>query len=98
MLGRPSAVVGSSRMVLLPALSDAVSVLVDHVDQEPVDSKETVPVVVPLMMRLAGRAAPLPAPLAKRAPMVAGPAADALTVNWAYAPAAPVPLQKPLPE
>ena len=37
-------------------------------------------------------------PLANRTASVAVPAAEAFTVNWAYAPTALVPLQNPLPE
>ena len=81
MLGRPAAVVGSSRIVLLPALTFTVRVLVIQVDQAPVPSNEGVCTVDPLTTRLAGRAVVLP--LANRKPTVAVPAADALTVNWA---------------
>ncbi len=96
-MGSPAAVVGSNRMVLLPAFSGTVAVLVDHVVQAPVDSNETVPTVDPLTIRFAGLAASV-APLANLTPTVALPAAAEVTVNCAKAPAAAVPLQNPLPE
>src|SRR5262245_2554775 len=95
-LGRPFAVVGLSRMVLLPEFTEAVRVLVTQVFQAPVPSNDGVCTVLPLTIRLAGRAVVVP--LANRNPNVAVPAAEALTVNWAKAPTALVPLQKPVPE
>lgn len=98
MLGSPAAAVGYSRMVSLPALSGTVSVLVVHAVHVPVDSNETVAAVEPLRIRSAGRAVPLVWPLANRIPSLAVPGVGAFTVNWAYAPAAALPLHNPLPE
>jgi len=64
--------------------------------QAPVASNEGVCTVAPLTIRLAGRAVVVP--LANRNPNVAVPAFEALTVNWAKAPTALVPLQNPVPE
>jgi hypothetical protein len=89
-------VVGFNRMVLLPAFTDTDNVLVAHVDQAPVPSNDGVCTVDPLTIRPAGRAVVVP--LANRTPNVAVPDVDAFTVNWAPAPTALVPLQKPLPE
>ena len=81
MLARPAAVVGLSRIVLLPAFTETVNVLVAQVDQAPVGSN-AVPgwATAPLTRTSAGRFAV--APLAYRMPSVAVPAADAVTVNW----------------
>ena len=81
MLGRPAAVVGSSRMVFVPAFSAEFTALVVQFVQVPVDSKETVPTLTPLTIRLAGRAAALVWPLANRTPSDFVPAAGAVTVN-----------------
>src|SRR5688572_17593326 len=94
--GRPAAVVGLSRMVLLPAFSDTVNVLVDQVVQAPVPPNAAVETRVPLTRTSAGR--PVAVPLAKRTPSVAAPAADAVTENWTAAPTALSPLQNPAPE
>src|SRR5262245_11754405 len=83
-------------MVLLPELTFTLNVLVTQVFHAPVPSNDGVCTVDPLTIRLAGRAAVVP--LANRTPSVAAPAADAVTVNWAKAPVALVPLQNPLPE
>src|SRR5262245_4857518 len=73
MFARPLAVVGLSRMVLPPLLTDAVSVLVVQVVHAPVGSN-ALPAwtVAPLTMMSAGRFAV--APLAYRMPIVAVPA------------------------
>jgi hypothetical protein len=96
MLGRPLAVVGFSRMVLLPAFTDTLNVLVTQLDQAPVPSNDGVCTADPLTIKLAGRAVVVP--LANRTPNVAVPAVDAFTVNCAAAPTALVPLQNPDPE
>lgn len=96
MFGRPAAVVGASRMVLLPAFTGTVSVLVTQVDQAPVPSNDGVCTVDPLTTSPAGRAAVVP--LAKRMCRVAVPDAGAVTVNWAEPLVELVPLQNPLPE
>lgn len=79
MLGRPLAVVGLNRMVLLPAFSVAVKVLVTHVVHAPVPSNDGVCTVVPLTISEAGRA--VATALANRTRSVAVPAVLALTVN-----------------
>ncbi len=81
MLGRPAALVGLSRTVLLPELTGTVSVLVVHAPQVLVLSKEAVVAPAPFTVTLAGRAAVVP--LAKRTARVAVPDAGAVTVNWA---------------
>ncbi|GAB2870321.1 hypothetical protein GCM10027074_42400 [Streptomyces deserti] len=96
MLGRPAAVVGFRRMVLPPAFSGTVSVLVAHADQAPVPSYDGVWTVAPLTIRAAVRAVVVP--LANRTRSVAVPAVGTCTVNCAYAPTAWSPLQKPPPE
>src|SRR3954468_21600609 len=78
MLGKPSAVVGFNRMVLLPAFTEMVRVLVTHAVQAPVPSEGGVCTVEPLTIRPAGRA--MVVPLANRIPSVALPDADAFTV------------------
>ncbi len=80
MLGNPAAEVGSSRMVLAPAVNGTVRVLVVHVVQAPVGANDTVATVVPLTTTFAGLASEVP--LANRTPTVAVPAA-AVTANWA---------------
>lgn len=96
MLGRPVDEVGLIRMTLLPEVTGTVSVLVVHPAQVPVLSKDVVAAVVPFTRTLAVRAPVVP--LANRTDSVAVPDAGAVTVNWAYAPVALVPLQNPLPE
>ncbi|GAA2831597.1 hypothetical protein GCM10020220_020640 [Nonomuraea rubra] len=95
-MGRPAEPVGSSLTVLEPAFSWTVAVLVAQADQAPVPSKDRLWTVEPLTIRPAGR--DVAVPLAKRIPRVAVPAAEAFTVNWAWAPAALSALQKPVPE
>ena len=85
-----------SRMVLLPAFTDTVRVLVTHVLQAPVPSNDGVCTVDPLTIRLAGRAVVVP--LANRTATVAVPAAATFTVNCAWAPVALLALQNPEPE
>jgi hypothetical protein len=68
-------------MVLLPPVTDTVSVRVCQFDQAPVPSNDGLCTVEPLTSRLAGRAVVVP--LANRIPTVAVPDAGALTVNWA---------------
>ncbi|GAB3465587.1 hypothetical protein GCM10027436_78660 [Actinophytocola sediminis] len=80
MLGRPLDVVGLSRMVLLPALTDTLIAVVTQVDQLPEPANDGVCTVEPFTTRLAGRAAVVP--LANRTPSVAVPDSAAFTVNW----------------
>lgn len=82
--------------MLLPATTGTVSVFVVQPVQVLVLSKDAVVVVAPFTMTSTARAVVVP--LAKRTLSVAVPDAGAETVNWAYAPAALVPLQNPLPE
>jgi hypothetical protein len=72
-------VVGLSRIVLLPAFTDTVHVLVTHDDQAPVPSNDVVVTRAPLTRTSAGRAVVVP--LAKRTASVAVPAVVASTVN-----------------
>ena len=94
-MGRPAAVVGLNRIVLLPAFTDTVKVVVAHVDQAAVPSNDAVRTRPPLTMTSAGRAAVVP--LANRTPRFTVPAAGAFTVNCVAAPTALPPLQKPVP-
>src|SRR3990170_1677377 len=97
MFASPVAVVGLSRMVLLPAFSDAVTVVVAHVVHPPVPLNATPDcAAAPLTSTSAGRLAVVP--LAYRTAIVPVRAADAVRVNGAAAPAVLLPLQKPLPE
>src|SRR5262245_28047189 len=96
MFALPFAVVGLNRMVLVPAFTVTVSVLVTQVFHAPVPSNDGVCTVDPLTIRLAGRTVVVP--LANWTSSVALPAADAFTANCTYAPVAFVPLQNPLPE
>src|SRR5687767_13939462 len=97
MLARPWAVVAFSWIVLLPAFTDTVRVLVAHVVQAPVAPNGLAACATePLTSTSAGR--PVVVPLAYRMPMLAVPAAEALTVNCTPAPTALVALQNPLPE
>ena len=83
-------------MVLLPAFTLTVNVLVTHVVQAPVPSNDGDCTVDPFTARLAGLAVVVP--LANRIPNVAVPAAAAFTVNWTKPLVALLPLQNPLPE
>src|SRR5262245_11704861 len=94
--GRPLDVVGLNRIVLLPAFTETVRVLVTQVVHNPVPSNDAVCTVAPLTMTSAGRLVVVP--LAKRTPSVAVPANEEFTVNCAAAPTALLPLQNPLPE
>jgi hypothetical protein len=89
--------VGLIRIVLLPAFTAAVSVLVTQVSQVPVPSNAPAALTTaPLTMMSAGR--PVVVPLEYRIPSVAVPAAAAFTVNCAAAPTALSALQNPVPE
>jgi hypothetical protein len=78
MFGRPAEPVGLNRIVLLPAFSVTVNVLVTQVLHAPVPSNDGVCTVPPLTSRLAGRL--LVVPLANRTATAAAPAAGAFTV------------------
>ncbi len=89
--------VGFNRMVLLPTFSVAVSVFVVQVVQAPVPAKALAAcTTAPLTSTSAGRLSAVP--FAYLIPMVAVPAADAVTVNCAAAPTALLALQNPVPE
>src|SRR5262245_56168706 len=97
MFARPLAVVGLIRIVLLPAFSDALSVLVAQTSHDAVGSNAPPAwTVEPLTMMSAGR--PAVVPLEYRIAIDAVPAAPALTVNCEAAPTALLALQKPVPE
>jgi hypothetical protein len=97
MFASPLAVVPASRIVLLPAVTLTVTVLVTHVVHAPVPGKDTADAAVaPLTRTLAGRSVVVP--LAKRMPRVAEPAFAAFTVHCTNPPTALVVLQNPVPE
>src|SRR5687767_8934108 len=95
MFGRPLAVVGLNRTVLLPAGAENVKPAVVQVLHAPVPAKGVDWSVEPLTITLAVRLVVVP--LAKRTTRVTVPAAGALTVNCAAAPIALRALQKPVP-
>src|SRR5947209_20188995 len=96
-LGPPSAVMAVALILLLPALTGTVKVLLCQVSQVPVLMKEAPgDTVVPLTEMSIGRSVVVP--LANRRTTVASPAVGALTVNSTKLPAALVGLQKPVPE